>query len=154
MAVNHGRSHFIMAMNIGIQKRQAVYLKYGKRCAYCGMKLSFTEMQVDHVEPLNRTRNLYAPRDIYGNKMINEDIPKPKRGSNKESNLNPSCAGCNSSKSNLSIDEWREKITDRILKLEQNSTAYRIGVSLKKITVRKAPILFYFEKVAVKKSST
>jgi len=36
---------------ISKSKRQKVYQKYGGHCAYCGKKLSMTELTIDHVKP-------------------------------------------------------------------------------------------------------
>lgn len=35
------------------EERRAVYEKMGGHCAYCGCKLRYSDMQVDHVVPLN-----------------------------------------------------------------------------------------------------
>ncbi len=32
-------------------KRFQVYNKYGGRCAYCGKKIEYKDMQVDHIDP-------------------------------------------------------------------------------------------------------
>lgn len=32
--------------------RELVYKKYGGHCAYCGCKLEYKDMQVDHIEDI------------------------------------------------------------------------------------------------------
>lgn len=39
-------------MRIDKQKREAVYAKYDGHCAYCGEKIAYKDMQVDHFKPL------------------------------------------------------------------------------------------------------
>ena len=51
--------------------RQAIYAKYGGRCAYCGHPIDIKDMQVDHI------------------------FPKWRGGPDAMENLNPSCRMCN-----------------------------------------------------------
>ena len=39
-------------MAINKKTREAVYRKYGGRCAYCGRAIAYKDMQVDHFRPL------------------------------------------------------------------------------------------------------
>lgn len=39
-------------MAINKKTREAVYQKYGGRCAYCGRAIAYKDMQVDHFRPL------------------------------------------------------------------------------------------------------
>lgn len=38
-------------MAISKEKRLKIYNKYNGRCAYCGCKLEYKDMQVDHIIP-------------------------------------------------------------------------------------------------------
>lgn len=63
--------------------RQRVFKRDGYRCVYCGRDVS-ANPQCDHVEPL-----------VLG-------------GSSDIANLATSCKRCNSSKSGLSLEDWKE----------------------------------------------
>ena len=82
---------------------------YDYRCAYCGCTLDDYNGTIDHVKP------------------------KAKGGSNYRYNLMPACPKCNSSKRDLSVDEFREDILNRI-----NSVFNGFK--------RTQKIVFYFEK--------
>lgn len=56
------------------EKRQLVYKKYDGHCAYCGKKIDYKDMQVDHIIPLCR----------YGG---------DKNAANRIENLCPLCRG-------------------------------------------------------------
>jgi len=78
--------------------REAIWYKYGKRCAYCGRKIKFKEMQIDHIIP--KSWNKESPDD--------------------PSNLNPSCKRCNFYKSNRSLEKFRQlllTIYNRLIKI-------------------------------------
>ena len=70
------------------KKRLEIYNKFDGRCAYCGYKIRYDEMVVDHI------------------------IPIAKGGDSKIDNLFPSCRECNTCKFDLSLEEFREKIYD------------------------------------------
>lgn len=63
-----------------------VYEKFGGRCAYCGKKIKFSELQVDHIES-----------HISG-------------GKDEISNYLPSCQLCNRVKSGGTLEEFRKYI--------------------------------------------
>ncbi len=66
--------------------REKVWHKYNERCAYCGNKLEYNKMQVDHINP------------------------KYKGGANDILNYNPSCRACNFYKGTFTIDEFRQNL--------------------------------------------
>ena len=63
-------------MAINKKTREAVYRKYGGRCAYCGRAIACKDMQVDHFRPLRVWDEVDGAAD---------DI----------SNLMPACRMCN-----------------------------------------------------------
>jgi len=73
--------------------RLRIFDKYKGRCAYCGCQLE-DRFALDHIIPANR--------GIKGHASFKD-----------ETNLNPSCYTCNSSKSNKSIIEWKQSIVDK-----------------------------------------
>uniref|UniRef100_A0A6M3LUB5 Putative homing endonuclease n=1 Tax=viral metagenome TaxID=1070528 RepID=A0A6M3LUB5_9ZZZZ len=107
-----------------IKERQAIYNKYGCRCAYCGKEIKYKDMQVDHIEP--QTWRL----------IIN----------NSFSNLNPSCRRCNHYKRDSDLEQFRglmRTLHKRIQEKYINKVAIDYGI----IEIKPFDGLFYFEKV-------
>lgn len=103
--------------------RKVVYYKYGGRCAYCGCKLEYKDMQVDHMV------------SVYWN-----------NGGNEIGNLMPACRMCNFYKSTFDIEEFRERLqtlTDRLDKIFIYKLAKKYGIVME----QKKPIEFYFETI-------
>ena len=105
--------------------RKAVYQKYGGRCAYCGCKLEYKDMQVDHMV------------SVYWN-----------NGGNEIENLMPACRMCNFYKSTFSIDKFREQLQTLTGRLDK-AFIYRIAKKYGIVIEQKKPIQFYFEKMEV-----
>jgi len=112
------------------QKRKDVYDKTNGRCAYCGIEL-IGVFHLDHIEPKRRYK--------YSNGLSS--------GSDEIYNLFPSCQSCNSSKSDLSVEDFRDRISDRIKRLNDYSTEYRIAKRFGLIEEMDKDIIFYFEKL-------
>jgi 5-methylcytosine-specific restriction endonuclease McrA len=70
------------AMSQGIRK--TVFNLCAGRCAYCGKKLRFKHLTVDHIQPLSRD------------------------GANEIDNMLPACGRCNEEKSDMILDAFRE----------------------------------------------
>lgn len=102
--------------------REQVYRKYNGHCAYCGCKLEYKDMQVDHVIP------------VYG-----------KDGSNDLDNLMPTCRMCNFYKSIYSLDDFRKNLETLHERL-QKPFIYRLALKYGLITEHKDKVVFYFEK--------
>lgn len=106
-----------------IQKkiREQVYKKYNGHCAYCGCKLEYKDMQVDHVI------------SVYG-----------KDGSNDLDNLMPTCRMCNFYKSTYSLDDFRKNLETLHERL-QKTFIYRLALKYGLIEEHKKKVNFYFE---------
>lgn len=105
--------------------RQAVYEKYSGHCAYCGEKIEYKDMQVDHIDP----QRFYAD----------------KRKADRKENLNPSCRRCNHYKRAWDLEKFRTLIKtlhERIRDIYICKVAENYGI----ITVREWDGKFYFEK--------
>lgn len=116
--------------------RKTVYSKYGGRCAYCGCKMEYNDMRVDHV--VSVYRNDYCTPYDSENRMNDEDL-------NGMENLMPSCGMCNFYKSTYGIDEFRERIqtiTDRL----EKTFIYRLAKKYGIVEEHNKHIQFYFEK--------
>lgn len=111
--------------------RQIVYEKCDGRCGYCGDFLIDGKFQIDHIEPKRRYKHNYGEIIIRGGDSID--------------NLMPCCISCNSCKSDLSVESFRERVLDRINRLHgisEYNIALRFGL------VEEKPIdeiVFYFE---------
>jgi 5-methylcytosine-specific restriction endonuclease McrA len=101
--------------------RRDIYNKYKGHCAYCGKKIEYDDMTIDHIAPLS------------------------KGGSNDLANTIPSCQLCNNQKADRSIEEFRAFLENIGDILDENKQ-YRIALRYKKIVVvERAPVKFYFE---------
>ena len=119
----------MLVKNIKKGTRLNVLSKYGNRCAYCGVSLLITTLQVDHILPKNRHLEPHL------------------RGTDKLYNLNPSCASCNSSKSTWSIEEFRDRILYKIEIQRRDNANFRLLERFKLIKVSSSPVIFYFETI-------
>lgn len=110
-------------MAISKKSRDAVWQKYGGRCAYCGREIKLCDMQVDHFTPKN---GYFA------------------QGSDDFSNLMPACRMCNHYKRANSLETFRRYIAEIPRKLRKNYI-YKIGVAYGNIAEKEKPIVFFFE---------
>lgn len=106
--------------------RQRVYDKYDGHCAYCGTEITLKQMQVDHIQ---------AKWNTWSDAEINRR-PGFVRGSDEESNLNPSCARCNKWKATFSVEQFRKEIELQRQRLRRDSSAYRMSLDYNLITER------------------
>lgn len=105
--------------------REVVYRKYNGRCAYCGRKIDYKDMQVDHFKPLNAWNV--------------EDC-----GTDELENLMPACRMCNHYKRAHTLEIFRKYIEEIPRKLRTNYI-YKIGVVYGNVIENEEPIVFYFE---------
>lgn len=102
--------------------RKQVYAKYNGHCAYCGKKIAYKDMQIDHI------------------------IPKLNGGTDDMSNLNPSCRLCNHYKRANSLTDWRywelSGLTERLKRIY----IFRVALAFGMIKINKWDNKFYFEK--------
>lgn len=100
-----------------------VYEKYNRHCAYCGCKLEYKDMQVDHVI------------SVYG-----------KDGSNDINNLMPSCRMCNFYKSTFPVEVFRKRLETLHERLRK-PFIYRLALKYGLIQENQKHIKFYFEEL-------
>lgn len=110
-------------MAISKQEREIVYQKYGGRCAYCGRKIAYKDMQIDHFIPKN---GYFA------------------QGTDDLSNLMPACRMCNHYKRANSLETFRRYIEEIPRKLHENYI-YKVGVAYGEVVEQAHPVKFYFE---------
>ena len=124
-----------MSKNVSKKKREVVYSKFKGRCAYCGNKLEYSKMHVDHIQPLYRN-STQIELDRYG--VI--------KGTNNIDNLNPSCATCNISKSTFTVEKWRLEIKLKVGRVRSSNSNIRLLESFGILKYTNKEVKFYFEK--------
>ena len=115
--------------------RERVWSKYKKHCAYCGCDLTYKQLRIDHIKAKYRGDT-------------DESLIKlcRKRGSDDESNLNPSCGSCNSSKGCMSIESFRTAIMYKLTAIRRDSSQFRLLERYEIVKAVKDKVVFYFEK--------
>lgn len=106
--------------------REKVYAKFGGHCAYCGKKIDFCDMQIDHYWPHRQG-------------MIPEEI------SNRFDNLMPACRRCNHYKRAWKPEEFRDLIKKLHIKIAKTYLA-KVALDFEIIEFKPFNGLFYYEK--------
>lgn len=109
--------------------RQQVYEKCNGHCAYCGCELDIKDMQVDHLE------SVYLANEILG-----------KEANNNIENFMPSCRMCNYYKGTGTIEQFRNRLEDMLMRNVRLPFDYRLAVKYGLVVENIKPIEFYFEK--------
>lgn len=104
------------------EQRKQVYDIFDGHCAYCGCKITLSEMQVDHIEALHRG------------------------GRDEESNMFPACRSCNKYKSTLTLEGFRKALERMPVALNRDNATYRIAVRYGLIIPDEHKVKFYFER--------
>ena len=115
------------------EKRMLIYNKFDGHCAYCGCKLEYKDMQVDHVIS-QREMEYRIAAGCMG-----------KKERNAIKNLNPSCRMCNHYKRANSLETFRSMITTMHERLE-SVYLYRIAKKFGTIREHRWDGKFYFER--------
>jgi 5-methylcytosine-specific restriction endonuclease McrA len=116
------------------ETRKFIHEKYNGHCAYCAIKMTIKEMQVDHLVPKYHY-SLCSAR-IYTDNDLN-DI----------NNLMPSCRVCNKWKSAHSLEAFRNEIKEQIHRLNEYSSNYRFAKKYNLVQETPREIVFYFEQL-------
>lgn len=105
------------------EQRMAVYNKFGGRCAYCGCEIDIKDMQVDHIESLERG------------------------GADDINNMYPACRSCNHYKHTYTLEDFRKALERMPSVLMRDSVTYKIAVRFGIIKhIANPKVVFYFEK--------
>lgn len=104
-------------------ERQQVYEKCKGHCAYCGCKLEYKNMQVDHVKPLR----------IGGNDELN--------------NMLPACRSCNHYKATFDVEGYRKYLTGIFHRLMRDSIPFQVAIRFGLVKHIGDNVTFYFEKM-------
>jgi hypothetical protein len=122
--------------------REAIFNKYGGKCAYCGCEL-LKGWHVDELEPCRRN---YSDEKIEGKwewrrKLVGYVHPERLHIGNQM----PACASCNINKHSGSLEDFRNLIAGFMKHLNEISTQYKIAKRYGLIQETVKPIIFYFE---------
>jgi len=118
------------------EERIKIWNKYNKRCAYCGIKLEYKNMQVDHLVA------------VEGARLKTYDI-------HSFNNLMPSCRSCNYYKRNSSLDGFRRNVFHIFRSFTDTHPArFTINLAIRYGIIKLTPWdgLFYFEKIKFMRS--
>jgi len=110
--------------------RRAIYDKYDGHCAYCGNKITYGQLQADHIHP------------------------RSKGGVWNYDNFNPSCASCNHFKANMTIEEMRLAIKNAVCSERRYKSSSRLVSRYPRKEIALEDIKFYFETVEAKEYSS
>ena len=103
--------------------RNKILAKYDSHCAYCGIHLEYDDMQVDHIKA------------------------QALGGYDSMDNYNPSCRSCNASKSTYTIEKFRTRLIEDVMRMRRDSAKFRILERFGIVGQQKAELKFYFEEL-------
>jgi len=101
--------------------RNKILAKYDSHCAYCGIHLEYDDMQVDHIKA------------------------QALGGYDSMDNYNPSCRSCNATKSTYSIEKFRVRLIEDVMRMRRDSSKFRILERFGIVKQTKYSLKFYFE---------
>ncbi len=141
-------------MSISKNKRDAVRMMFGGKCAYCGCELPEKGWHMDHVDPVVRSyaygQMVESPSGYmryesfgHGRKKV-ERFDNPE--ANREDNLWPSCRQCNINKSSMSLEYWRKFLMDGPESLASYNGRFRHMLRFGIVKPNPEPLLFWFER--------
>ena len=110
-----------MRRKLSKAERQKVYQKCGGCCAYCGQKILYKEMQIDHMKPLANG------------------------GADEISNMLPACRSCNHYKATLDVEGFRRYLGGIPARLMRDSIPFQVGRRFDLVAETGNPVAFYFE---------
>lgn len=106
------------------KEREQIYSKCNGHCAYCGIEITFKEMQVDHIVSLEHHN-----------------------GADELSNMLPSCRSCNHYKSTMTLERFRSAVEKFPAVLIRDSVTYKNAVRYGLVTPTPHKVVFYFERL-------
>lgn len=131
-------------MKLSRKKREALRMKFGGKCAYCGCELT-GRWQADHLEPVVRKFVWQRQANGMSKAVATGAFHHPERDT--EANLMPACVPCNNDKHAAPLEDWRRRLADLLGVCERNHSAYRHALRIQLLTPTPKPIVFYFESI-------
>ena len=103
--------------------REKIFKKFDGHCAYCGIKIDFCNLHIDHIKSR-----------ASGCSEIDS-----------EKNFNPACPVCNNWKHCDNLETFRRSIETQVRKCRDYSRNFRMAERYGLVNVTEKPIVFYFE---------
>lgn len=125
-----GLFYFMARRAIPKTERHIIYRKCDGRCCYCGNRINFKDMQVDHYFPYSLKTHYEKNTTI----LVEDSV-----------NLMPSCRSCNHYKRGDSLKEFKHKMCTIHNRL-YNMYIYKVAVNFGIINTTPFDGLFWFEK--------
>ena len=110
------------------ETRRKMWERENRRCGYCGMKIGFGEVTIDH------------------------KIPLSKGGPDCADNMVCSCRGCNLFKGDKTIEEFRAAVQGANYKMLQEIAEYRSSLRFGLIREYRKKVVFYVETLEKRRS--
>ncbi|HVT82269.1 MAG TPA: HNH endonuclease signature motif containing protein [Phycisphaerae bacterium] len=142
-------------MRLKKSDREQLRMKFGGRCAYCGIVLPERGWHADHVEPVMRQwykkfRDRFT-YDVADGKIVKSENPPDKIGFDRPENdtlenLFPSCAQCNHDKHCMELEAWRKIVKEKVAVCRRNYSAFRHAERFGLLQEVDIPVVFWFEK--------
>jgi 5-methylcytosine-specific restriction endonuclease McrA len=138
-------------MKLTKSQRAQLVMKFGGKCAYCGIDLSGIRWHADHVEPIRRIPKYVVDENGKGKIVASGKIEQAQ--ADVFSNLFPSCASCNIDKHATPLYLWRRRLEDLIDNLRRNSSPFRHAERFGRLSIVNSPVVFWFERYEASESN-
>ena len=127
--------------------REKVYWKFKGCCSYCGDKILYKSMEVDHMIPQTNYKYDVAHERIKDIRIPNFLKHLTEGDVNHIDNLYPSCRRCNNFKSSFTLELFRKELGNQLERARETSSNYRRALQFNQVTETPKPIVFHFEKM-------
>jgi 5-methylcytosine-specific restriction endonuclease McrA len=132
-------------MRLTKAQRETLRGKFDGLCAYCGHPLG-DRWHADHFESVQRRLS------VRGSKLVaTGEMDRPEN--DRIENLMPSCAPCNISKNQLSLEGWRMWLAGHVRSLNEHHSIYRLVKAYGLVVETGHPVTFYFERQSAKEQA-
>jgi len=123
-------------------EREALRMKFGGRCAYCGCELP-NRWHADHLEPVRRELRTQQIPGSRSYRFVSGPPTRPELDTIE--NMMPACPPCNINKHAMDLETWRRVIASGIEVLNNNHSTYRIAKAFGLLQETGNQVRFYFE---------
>jgi hypothetical protein len=140
-------------MKLNPAQREALRMKYGGHCAYCGSELP-AKWHADHADPVRRDGSFVRDPKAAGRSLRvwkkNGRLRDPHNDC--RNNLMPSCIRCNILKSSASVEGFRSMLTYFAHSIPSIPTYSHVHHLMRfgKLSIDATPVVFWFERYADK----
>ena len=113
----------------------------------------------DHYAHLTTIQSYNLPGDGRSNlrRLANDWLKTPRAPDYPErdtlKNMNPACPPCNTDKHSYSLESWRQIIQRSNEVLQRDVSTFRRAVRYQLVSLSSEPVVFYFEKHALKENT-